>query len=59
MKECEIMRSLGLPKSSEFIRDKEGKIKGVATRGGSWDYTEEGKKFMSGEIDCDKLMESK
>ena len=50
-KECEIRQSLGVPKDSKFLCNEKGEIVGILTHDGSFDYSEEGRRFMSSERD--------
>lgn len=49
-KECDLRRNLGVPKDSQFVRNKENLIVGIQTTDGSFDYTQEGQEFLRSEV---------
>lgn len=50
LKECDLIRNLGVSKDSRFIRSEEGSIVGNATSDASFDYSQEGQNFLTKEI---------
>ena len=47
-KEHDVIKNLGLPEGSRFIRNKENKVVEIRTTDGSFDYTQKGKEFFLG-----------
>lgn len=52
-KEVEMRRDMKLPQDSEFIYARKGVVVGIKTSDQSFDYTIEGRDFLSGKKNLD------